>query len=85
MFFRYKFDCAQRHTDHGIADVVGTRVFRTASSGSPQYLSAFLSSLSFYNLFMVASLFEKMSVQVANIFVAAPSQATLSFSFSIRI
>ena len=27
-------DCAQRQTDHGIADV-GTRVFRTASPGSP--------------------------------------------------
>ena len=35
MFFDYQFDCAQRHTDHGIADV-GTRVFRTASPGSPQ-------------------------------------------------
>ena len=34
MFFDHQFDCAQRHTDHGIADV-GTRVFRTASPGSP--------------------------------------------------
>ena len=36
MFFWYQFDCAQRHTDHGIADVVGTREFRTVSPGSPQ-------------------------------------------------
>ena len=34
MFLDYQFGCAQRHTDHGIADV-GTRVFRTASPGSP--------------------------------------------------
>ena len=34
MFVDYQFDCAQRHTDHGIA-VIGTRVFRTASPGSP--------------------------------------------------
>ena len=36
VFFWYQFDCAQRHTDHGIADVVGTRILRTASPGSPQ-------------------------------------------------
>ena len=37
MFFDYQFDCAQRHTNHGIADA-GTRVFRTASPGSPHYV-----------------------------------------------
>ena len=39
MFFDYRFDCAQRHTDHGIAGV-GTRVFWTASPGSPHFTSS---------------------------------------------
>ena len=46
MFFDYQFDCAQRHTNHGIADV-GTKVFRTASPGSPHcYYYCFIQVIS---------------------------------------